>query len=117
LFFAEKVTKEDSVCGDSQQFKDKKCFKILYRPELQTYDNAMKSCKQTINLLTIRSLQEQGFRNKFLFVKNKIVDAFWIGLKNKTYGFEWNDGTEFSFNNWADKSPTNKTDNNCVQIV
>jgi hypothetical protein len=86
---------------------------------LQTYENAIKTCKQedqTSNLLSIRSLHEQEFLNNLLFANNKVVDEIWIGLKNKSNKFEWNDGTELVFTNWADRSPTNKIGNNCVQI-
>jgi hypothetical protein len=113
------VAKEDSSCGDWEPFKDEKCFKIMDKAGLQTYDNAIKTCEQedqTSNLLSIRSLREQEFLNKFLFVTNEVVDEIWIGLKNKSNKFEWNDGTELEFTNWADKSPTNKIGNNCVQI-
>ncbi len=87
---------------------------------LQTYDDAIKTCKQedqTSNLVSIRSLQEQEFLSKYLFVTHEVKDAIWIGLTNNTNKFKWNDGTEFSFTNWADKSPTKQIGNNCVQIV
>jgi hypothetical protein len=71
------VAKEDSSCGDWKPFKDEKCFKIMDKAGLQTYDNAIKTCKQedqTSNLLSIRSLREQEFLNKFLFVTNEVFD-------------------------------------------
>ncbi len=110
----------ENFWDDLKAYDDQKCIKIFYKKRLMTFDDALKLCLQLGNgstILTINSKEEQNLISKFLFKTHNIVDGIWIGLKNKNNSFDWADGSELSFENWVEGSPTNKTDNNCVRMI
>ncbi len=107
----------DSQCGDWEPYNDEKCFKILDKVGLQTYEDAQKTCHQqeiSSSLISIRSLEEQEFLYN-LFKTYKVVDNAWIGAKYTANNYKWSDDSDLVFNNWAEGSPKMKTDL-CVQL-
>jgi hypothetical protein len=118
-----------SFCGSGGwvAFEDEKCFKFVNR--VVTYEEAEQTCNNqarsspTLNflptLVSIKSQEEQQFLEKYLFEKNGALDSVWISAKRKTDNetiFEWNDGSELEYNNWAQGYPTSNTGRKCVQI-
>ncbi len=110
----------DSPCGDWEPYKDEKCFKIFDKVGFQNYEDAEKTCLQQENsstLVSIHSLEEQVFFSNFLFKTHNIADTVWIGAKSSSNKFKWADDSDLSFTNWAQGNPSNKTGNDCVQMV
>ncbi len=52
-----------------------------------------------------------------MFKTHKVVDNVWIGAKYSSNKFKWTDGSEVSFTNWAEGSPSNTAKKACVQMV
>ncbi len=101
-------------------FRDEKCIKIFDEQNLFTFDEAKNSCLQLDNassILTIDSKEEQEFISQFLFKTNGILDNIWLGMKRNNNLFKWTDGSELSFTNSAKGNPSNKTEQNCVQMI
>jgi hypothetical protein len=101
-------------------YEEEKCIKIFDKKTLMTFDDAQKSCNQLGNgstLLTIHSKEEQNLISNFLFKTHNIEDGIWLGLKINNNSFEWTDGSQMSFTNWAKGNSSNKTDHNCVQMI
>lgn len=66
-------------------------------------------------MVSISLLEKQTFIENFL-KSNGVADNTWIGLKYTTNGtYEWSDGTDFFYSNWASGSPKNDSDH-CVEI-
>jgi hypothetical protein len=108
---------DDSPCGDWEPYKEEKCFKIFDKVGLQTYEDAKKTCNQQENgssLITIHFSQEQDFISN-IFKTHKVPNDVWIGLKYTNNKYEWSDGSDLAFTNWAQEGPKNKTDH-CVQL-
>lgn len=81
-----------TACGNWQNFKDEKCFKIL-EEKFVDFDDAIKSCSQIDNsseIITIHSKEEQDFISEYLFKTHKLVDNVWIGLRNISGHFAYN---------------------------
>jgi hypothetical protein len=88
-----------------------KCLKFF--DEFRAYSDAEKICQSNVGtLISIHSAEE----NKFVMdlanrEKTKRVGV-WIGAKrnNSLDYFEWTNGKEFDYSNWAIGQPTNSTD-------
>jgi hypothetical protein len=108
-------------CGFWESYKDEKCIKILESEKLLSFEDGEESCMEedSGSILTIHSKEEQEFISKFLFKTHGIVDDIWIGMKriNNSHKYMWMDGSEPIFTNWAEENPSNKSGNNCAQIV
>lgn len=86
---------------------------------LQTYDDAVKTCQQQDNgssLVSIHYSEEQTFLSNLLFVQKKIADNVWIGAKFINSKYKWiDDDSDLTFTNWFDGSPRNLS-GYCVQM-
>jgi len=112
---------DQSLCGDWETFKDEKCFKIFSKEDLQTYENALKSCSQlekvSTRLLTISSKEEQDFVSDFIFNKNKIKEDVWLGGKRvNSSSFKWSDNSDVKYTNWAENKPTKELNRDCIEM-
>jgi hypothetical protein len=84
-----------------------------------TFEDAIKSCSQMENnseLLTIHSKEEQDFVSEYLFKTNKLLENVWLGLRNKSGNFEWNDNSNKQYTNWKTGYPIKQLDFNCAQM-
>jgi len=84
-----------------------------------TLEEAIKSCAQMDNnseVLTIHSKEEQDFVSQYLFKTNKLLENVWLGFRNKSGQFEWNDNSNKQYTNWRSGYPIKQIDFNCVQV-
>ena len=116
LIFFQAHSVDETRCDQSwEPFKEEKCFKIFNKLGLKNYEESLQFCKDNNStLITIQIKQEQDFISEFLKNKKVSNDA-WIGVKYTNKRYEWNDGTDVVYKNWAPGSPKQK-DNHCVQF-
>ncbi|XP_035694572.1 ladderlectin-like [Branchiostoma floridae] len=80
------------------------CYKLM--AESVSGDSANQKCRgMGANLASVRDSQENTFIANT--IKGAEGDMVWIGLKRKKKGFEWTDGSQFSYTNWAEGQPDN----------
>ena len=65
-------------------------------------------------MITIHLKEEQDFISEF-FKNQKVSNDVWIGVKYTNKRYEWNDGSDVVYKNWAPGSPKQK-DDHCVQF-
>ena len=89
---------------------------------LQSFADAEKTCAAAADggkLISIHSPDEQSFFSNFLYTKKHVVDNLWLGGHLVTGGkqvFQWKDGSNFTFTNWASGNPKNNPSDTCVQM-
>jgi hypothetical protein len=99
------------------QYSDEKCFKVLDRSKLFTFEEARQFCaNQSATLAVIHSKAEQEFLSEYLFKFGDVVNEIWIGLRKINGLYKWIDDSELDFSEWAIGSPSNRIDFDCVQI-
>lgn len=69
-------------------------------------------------MVSIRSVIEQEFLTNWLFNTLSIETNVWTGARRLNEGeeFVWTDGSELSYTNWTEGSPTNNSKRNCVAL-
>ncbi len=97
---------ECSFCGSGGwvAFTDEKCFKLVN--QLVTHEEAEQICNNEARaspasnllptLVSIKSLEEQQFLERYLFVESGAVEPIWISAKRKPDSqseFQWSDGS------------------------
>ncbi len=88
----------------------------------QTFADAEKTCAAAAEggkLISIHSPDELSFFSNFLYTKKHVVDNLWLGGHLVTGGgnaFQWKDGSNFTFANWASGNPKNNPSDNCIQM-
>jgi len=62
--------------------------------------------------------EEQDFLVDYIFEKNGIADAVWIGAHIEAQGdkYKWMDNSELTYANWTDGSPSTVKDH-CVKLI
>jgi hypothetical protein len=104
-------------------YKNEKCYKIF--DDLATRVNADEKCSSQVSqsgevaqVLTIRSKAEQEFLTRFIFQESEIFDNVWLGAnRSELSDFEWQDRSKLTYTNWAPGSPSNSSENNCLQFT
>jgi hypothetical protein len=104
-------------------YKNEKCYKIF--DDLATRVNADEKCSSEVSqsgevaqVLTIRSKAEQEFLTRFIFQESEIFDNVWLGAnRSELSDFEWQDRSKLTYTNWAPGSPSNSSENNCLQFT
>lgn len=114
-----------TICGDNSwiQYKDEKCIKFFNTTEeyLVNYENALKFCKKQDsrgNIIIIKTKEEQQFIEKYLFENNFEFDdeCIWIGAKNNSKRYIWEDNTTMNYTNWSNDLENDET-HKCAAII
>eukprot|EP00049_Salpingoeca_infusionum_P027963 m.35257 g.35257 ORF g.35257 m.35257 type:complete len:2485 (+) comp9868_c0_seq1:133-7587(+) len=104
------------VCADPADNCDQdwtpygsRCYRLF--SETKSFDDALTACTdQGATLVSIHNLAENAFVNNL-----ETAAESWIGLLQEDDGaggltpFEWHDGAQFTFSDWARNQPTNST--------
>lgn len=80
----------------------------LVKKELLVWSAAEDACvKKGAHLISLDSIQEQGYISGFLHSSKDDYSAFWIGANSRTdgEGFKWSNGAPFVFYNWFPEQP------------
>ena len=109
------LSDDSCVCRDWIPYKDEKCFKVINR--FVTNSEAQNICQQSGGILAIiRTEEEQNLIKEYIETM-KVVDNIWIGIKqNANDSFEWIDGTDMKYTNWAKDRPLYTTGLDCAVI-
>ena len=81
------------------------CFKIFGQIGVKNHEQASTIC-QDINstLITIDDKEVEDYLVEY-FKSQKISNDIWIGVNHKNKRYEWNDGSDVVYQNWAPGSP------------
>lgn len=115
-----------TLCGDATWtlYRDLKCIK--YIDQLTTYEGALEVCRRVIGtndsspLITIKSAEEQAFVTKLLFQDHQVIENVWLGAergRENSLDFQWSDGSELDYTNWAPENPTDELEKNCTELT
>jgi hypothetical protein len=88
--------------------------------KLFTFEEAKLLCsgeEESSKMIIIHSREEQEFISNYLFEYLGLANEVWIGLKKVDDEYKWIDDSELNFTNWANGSPSNRSDYNCVQLT
>ena len=105
-----------NFCGDWNQYKRRKCIKILDKKV--TADNALPECMKLDNsssLVVIGDQEEQYAINSFLEKFSDISMFAWIGMKYNGKEYKWVDGMDTEYDNWSDEAVRDGEDA-CVKM-
>lgn len=85
VLFLKLVAFANSSCKKGwQKFENEKCYKLFN--DFLTWDEAIAKCQSLENvsnstMLTIKSVEEQDFIQKWLFIQKEVSDNVWLGAR------------------------------------